>query len=412
MNGIFAIEKPSGITSNQFLQKLQNVLAHSQVFSKSIQAATSERAAEYERQTGKKPSKRKLRKVMKVKMGHGGTLDPLASGVLVIGIGSGTKKLSNYLNGCVKEYESKALFGIGTTSGDVEGDILSECSTKQLNWDDLNTAKEKFLGKLKQTPPIYAALKMNGKPLHEYARAGIPLPRKIEPRQVEIHELEIFKDSLTKDHGFKFLRPKDEETVETIKKLEMNANMLEDKLYYSTEYCAKNGIENEEVEYSPIPLTEEEKSLLNEQGENYQAPLLHMRAKVSSGTYIRSLISDIGKSQGSAAYMVQLIRTSQSEWSLTRQNVFKMEDFTERDEEVWRPVLEKVLAAGGDNTNIDESLKASQETFDKIKKTSQNIETMDQDKSQNGTDIDPSHTKEGQTESNPANKRTAEEANL
>lgn len=75
MNGIFAIEKPSGITSNQFMLKLQHALTKSQVFSKEIQRATAERKQQYEKQTGKKASKRKLRKVSKVKMGHGGTLD-------------------------------------------------------------------------------------------------------------------------------------------------------------------------------------------------------------------------------------------------------------------------------------------------------------------------------------------------
>lgn len=75
MNGIFAIEKPSGISSSQFLLKLQNVLMNSSVFSREIQRATAERMQQYQRETGKKPSKRKLRKVSKVKMGHGGTLD-------------------------------------------------------------------------------------------------------------------------------------------------------------------------------------------------------------------------------------------------------------------------------------------------------------------------------------------------
>lgn len=357
MNGIFAIEKPTGITSSQFLQKLQSTLSRSQVFSQAIQTATAQRAQEYEKQTGKKPSKRKLRKVMKIKMGHGGTLDPLASGVLVIGIGTGTKRLGGYLNGCIKEYESEALFGVGTTSGDVEGEILSQCSTKHLIFDELKNVESKFLGKLKQTPPIYAALKMNGKPLHEYAREGIPLPKKIEPRQVEIHELEIFKDSLSKEHVYPILRPKDEENEEDIKRLEsMNANLLEDKLFYSSEYCEKNGLTSEEIEYKPIKITEEEKEEINKKGDEYRAPMLHLRAKVSSGTYIRSLISDIGRSQGSCAYMVKLIRTSQSEWDINKGNVFTMEEFSEKDESVWKPVLERILN-GETDLNVHEMIR-------------------------------------------------------
>ena len=161
MNGIFAIEKPSGITSNQFMMRLQQILNNSHVFSKDIQRATAERMKQYQEETGKKASKRKLRKVSKVKMGHGGTLDPLASGVLVIGIGTGTKKLAEYLSGTVKVYESEALFGVSTTSGDVEGEILSRNSVNHLRMEDLKKVEEKFVGSLKQTPPIYAALKVS-----------------------------------------------------------------------------------------------------------------------------------------------------------------------------------------------------------------------------------------------------------
>ncbi|EGA73247.1 Pus4p [Saccharomyces cerevisiae AWRI796] len=317
MNGIFAIEKPSGITSNQFMLKLQHALTKSQVFSKEIQRATAERKQQYEKQTGKKASKRKLRKVSKVKMGHGGTLDPLASGVLVIGIGAGTKKLANYLSGTVKVYESEALFGVSTTSGDVEGEILSQNSVKHLNFDDLKTVEEKFVGQLKQTPPIYAALKMDGKPLHEYAREGKPLPRAIEPRQVTIYDLKVFSDSLKRDHDYPLLRPTTEEAVDTVKNL--NANMLNDVLYFSKEYTEKHGLDSEVAKVEePFPLSEQEEQEIQKEGDSYRAPKLHFKANVSSGTYIRSLVSDIGKSMRSSCYMVKLIRLQQQDWSLEK----------------------------------------------------------------------------------------------
>lgn len=370
MNGIFAIEKPSGITSSQFLAKLQRVLTNSVVFSTEIQRATSERMKMYQQQTGRKASKRKLRKVSKVKMGHGGTLDPLASGVLVIGVGSGTKKLSQYLSGTVKVYESEALFGVSTTSGDVEGEILTTNSVKHLTMTELKTVEQKFVGALKQTPPIYAALKMNGKPLHEYAREGIPLPRAIEPRQVTIYALDIYPDSLSVDHDYKLLRPSTEEAIETIKKLDTNIN--DDVLYYSKEYCEKHGLKSEEAEIEPpIPLTNEESKKITEKGDEYRAPLLHFKATVSSGTYIRSLISDIGKAMRSSSYMVKLIRTQQQEWSLERNNVFSMEDFTEQDERVWTKVLEKVLEKGSE-VNIKEELLKAQQKFE--------AEAMEQEK--------------------------------
>lgn len=307
MNGIFAIEKPSGISSSQFLLKLQNVLMASSVFSKEIQRATAERMQQYQRETGKKPSKRKLRKVSKVKMGHGGTLDPLASGVLVIGLGSGTKKLSEYLSGTVKVYESEALFGVSTTSGDVEGEILSMNAVNHISMEDLKTVEQKMVGTLKQTPPIFAALKMNGKPLHEYAREGIPLPRAIEPRQVEIYDLQVYPDSLSTSHAYELLRPATNEDKKAVSELTRNTNLLTDKLYFSKQYCESQKWDSEEAKVdSPIVLGDEELQQLESQGKDYRAPLLHFKTKVSSGTYIRSLISDIGKAMRSSCYMVKL----------------------------------------------------------------------------------------------------------
>ncbi|SCW04580.1 LAFE_0H16688g1_1 [Lachancea fermentati] len=347
MNGIFAIEKPSGISSSQFLLKVQHALMNSSVFSKEIQRATAERMQQYQKETGRKPSKRKLRKVSKIKMGHGGTLDPLASGVLVVGVGSGTKKLSEYLSGTVKVYESEALFGVSTTSGDVEGEILTMNSVKHLKMEELKSMEKKFVGKIKQTPPIFAALKMNGKPLHEYAREGIPLPRAIEPRQVEIYDLEIFPDSLTNQHGYELLRPSNDEDKDTVSALNRNSNLMTDKLYFSKEYCESQGWTSEEPPIDP-PIVADESELkdIESRGKSYRAPLLHFKAKVSSGTYIRSLISDVGKAMRSSSYMVKLIRSQQQDWSLHKNNVFKLEDFTENDERIWTAVLAKVLEHG------------------------------------------------------------------
>lgn len=383
MNGIFAIDKPSGITSNQFMMKLQHALTNSQVFSKEIQRATAERMRQYQEQTGKTASKRKLRKVSKVKMGHGGTLDPLASGVLVIGIGTGTKKLSDYLSGTVKEYESEALFGTSTTSGDVEGEILSQNAVKHLDLQDLQTVEEKFTGSLKQTPPIYAALKMDGKPLYEYAREGKPLPRAIEPRQVNIYDLKIFPDSLSKKHSYPLLRPTTGETKEIVDRL--NDGLLNDPLYFSKEYCAKQGWKDENARVEkPLPLSEEEASEIEAQGDAYRAPLLHFKAKVSSGTYIRSLVSDIGKSMRSSSYMVKLIRLAQKDWSLQSQNVFKLEDFTDRNERVWATVLQEVLEKGP-GLNVTEALSKAEQEFKQEK-----ISASKEESSQEASEVEDS----------------------
>lgn len=359
MNGIFAVEKPSGITSNQFMMKIQHIFNGSEVFSKEIKRAVDERIEQLKKETGKIPPKRKLRKISKVKMGHGGTLDPLASGVMVIGVGTGTKKLSDYLQGTVKIYESEALFGVSTDSADSEGDILTRNSVKHLKMDELLTVKEKFEGSLKQTPPIYAALKMNGKPLHEYARQGIPLPKAIEPRQCNICQLDILPDSLSRDHNYPILRNFNEENKEIVK--DLNANMSLDTLYYSKEYCESHNLPTEVAQIGkPLELTDEENKEINELGDSYRAPLLHIKAEVSSGTYIRSLISDIGKAMRTSCYMVKLIRLKQKDWSLMDGNVFKFEDFTENDEKVWAHVLGLVFEKGTE-VNIQQEIQKAKD---------------------------------------------------
>lgn len=403
MNGIFAIEKPSGITSNQFMMKIQRLFNNSDIFSKEIARATAERMQQYQKETGKKASRRKLRKVSKVKMGHGGTLDPLASGVLVIGVGTGTKKLANYLSGTVKVYESEALFGVSTTSGDVEGEILTENSVKHLNKDDLFSLKEKFEGSLKQTPPIFAALKMDGKPLHQYAREGKPLPRAIQPRQVTIYDMKFFPDCLSTEHNYPLLRPITDDAKETVKLL--NANINNDKLYFSKEYCDKQGWDSEDARVDdPIPLSDEELHIIEEQADKYRAPLLHFRAKVSSGTYIRSLISDIGKAMKSSSYMVKLIRQQQEKWSLEEGNVFKFEDFSERDEKVWSKVLQKVMDEGASVKIVDELMKA-QDEFDTEKKEVESSYSDDTTKN----DIEAIETPSSDLAEENPKKRSADE---
>ena len=119
MNGVFAINKPSGVSSAQFLDRLQKVLTDSDVFAKDLEDARE--AMRKNLSSDKKWSQTRIASKMrnlKIKMGHGGTLDPLASGVLVIGVGLGTKKLQFFLTQCRKTYETKALFGIPPTTGD------------------------------------------------------------------------------------------------------------------------------------------------------------------------------------------------------------------------------------------------------------------------------------------------------
>jgi len=365
MNGILAISKPQGVTSSQFLAQLQRIFTESPVFAKQLADIRGSKMQAIQASSGKRASKRQMRRHVKVKMGHGGTLDPLATGVLVVGVGNGTKKLQNYLSGTVKEYETEALFGASTTSGDVEGEVLTKNASAHITKEELDKVPEKFIGHLKQTPPIFAALKMDGKPLYEYARQNLPLPRPILPREVQIYDLKLAEDCLSRNHQYEFIKSKEvEEGGETMEEaLSKNPTLNDNKLYFSKEYAEKVGKADEAFDLEkPLPADGSEKA------ENYKAPLLHFTTSVSSGTYIRSLISDIGKAVRSSSYMVKLIRLKQAEWELGK-NVFTIEDFTQRDPEVWGKVLKQVFDKGGEEIkNLSELFAAAEsEHEEKVK---------------------------------------------
>ncbi|CAH2351149.1 tRNA pseudouridine synthase 4 [[Candida] railenensis] len=355
MNGILAIEKPSGIASTKFLDKLQNVLTFSEVFENDLKAMKDLKKKQL--MTDTKWSQQKIDtrvKNLKIKMGHGGTLDPLASGILIVGIGSGTKKLQHYLTGCNKTYETKALLGISTTTGDSEGEILTKNSVDHITKDQIEETVEKFVGDIKQTPPIFSALKMNGKPLYDYAREGKPLPRAIKARDVKVYDIKVFsEDSLSLEHGFeKLVSQLDDNGKPKEHQLANNPTLNDSPLFFSSQYLEKIGLSQEEVPKIDTHIFSSEDSadplppIL---------PLLHLTADVSSGTYIRSLVSDFGRALGSSAYMVELIRVKQSNWELGK-NVFKMEDFTERDPRIWGPILMKVFK-DGDSVNLEEEFR-------------------------------------------------------
>jgi len=135
---------------------------------------------------------RRRNKGNKVKIGHGGTLDPLATGVLITGIGKGTKALSNFLL-CTKTYEAVVLFGTSTDSYDRVGKVLRRAPYEHITRDMVEKALGQFRGKFMQLPPLFSALKMNGKPLYEYAREGKEPPKEIQRREVEVLELELLE---------------------------------------------------------------------------------------------------------------------------------------------------------------------------------------------------------------------------
>ena len=135
-----------------------------------------------------------LRRVLRVaKVGHGGTLDPMATGVLPILLGSATK-LTGYLQGQDKEYLATIRLGIETDTLDATGAVTRERPVPPLGADDVRAVLARFTGDIEQVPPMYSALHAGGKRLHELARAGIAVER--APRRVRIHAFDLVECAL------------------------------------------------------------------------------------------------------------------------------------------------------------------------------------------------------------------------
>lgn len=150
VNGVCLLDKPQGISSNLALQKVRRL----------FQAA---------------------------KGGHTGVLDPLATGLLPLCFGEATKFCS-YLLDADKAYRATVQFGANTTTGDSEGEIILR-RTAAFTQETLETVLQTFSGEISQVPPMYSALKYQGKPLYEYARQGIVIER--PARQVRIYRIQL-----------------------------------------------------------------------------------------------------------------------------------------------------------------------------------------------------------------------------
>ena len=134
---------------------------------------------------------RDIRKTYNIKkVGHAGTLDPMATGVLIILVGEATK-LSDYLMNHDKEYIATLKLGKKTDTGDSEGTIIEEKEIPNLCKENVQNVLNTFIGKSKQIPPMYSAIKVNGKKLYELAREGKEIER--QERKIEIYSLEIIK---------------------------------------------------------------------------------------------------------------------------------------------------------------------------------------------------------------------------
>lgn len=151
LNGVININKPEGISSFDVIRKLKPIVG-------------------------------------KIKIGHAGTLDPLATGVLPICLGPATKAIDYFMND-IKVYRTTLKLGITTDTYDREGIVISQKDTSSVTITDISSVLNKFKGVISQYPPMYSAIKVNGQRLYDLARKGIEIER--EAREVTIHSLEL-----------------------------------------------------------------------------------------------------------------------------------------------------------------------------------------------------------------------------
>ena len=192
--------------------------------------------------------RRKLRdrEGKKVKVGHTGTLDPFATGLLIILAGKATKKSNEFLKKD-KEYEATVFLGKNSTTGDIEGEIV-DVSDKIPTEEEVRKACEKFVGEIEQTVPVFSAVKINGERAYKLARKGKEI--EMPTRKVEIYSLDVL---------------------------------------------------------------------------SYNYPELKIRTHVSSGTYIRTLGEDIGKTLETGAYLTALRRTKIADFDV--KDATKLDDY-------------------------------------------------------------------------------------
>ena len=259
--GLFAVNKPLGWTSQQVVGKIRWILEQD----------AKERGV---------PDNRTKRRKPWMKIGHGGTLDPLATGVLVVGVGKGTKQLQNYLTGS-KGYRAGVELGFQTTTLDMDpkGEIVDKKPYDHVTKEVIEIALPQFRGSIMQTPPIFSALKRDGKKLYELGRKGkTEEDVKIEPRKIQIYRLDLLSTEEDND----------------------NDN-------------SKKSGETSKDESKSLPTIKK----------------FEIDVECGGGTYIRSLVRDIGIAVNTVATMVSLERT--------KQGIFQPEHCLKDDEKDWTP---------------------------------------------------------------------------
>jgi tRNA pseudouridine55 synthase len=382
------------MSSAQVIRDCQMFFNPSTVFAPLI---AQEKAMREKENKYQKRRRSKAKQELRVKMGHGGTLDPLATGVLILGVGKGTKSLQNFLN-CTKTYETIVLFGASTDTYDRTGRIIKKGKYDEVTREAAEKALEGFRGKFRQLPPLFSALKMEGKPLYEYAREGKPIPREIETREVEVTELDLVEwyEPGTHDHRW----PAEEagqaeknlvDSIWQVAKRQTAASSVGEGRKLSPEQEEEESKALEEYNSKKREAEERVDSLVSDQQEpapkrkktnkggaepmmsgalgtlpsppvgkgsnlvppppapdtpppweGKGPPAAKIRMTVTSGFYVRSLCHDLGEKLGCGGMMAELSRTRQGQFVLGGANCMEYEELL-KGEDVWGPKIRSML---------------------------------------------------------------------
>jgi tRNA pseudouridine55 synthase len=225
-DGILLIDKPKGWTSHDVVAKIRGML-RAEIRNQQLGNSEAEQIPNSQFPTSK------------LKVGHTGTLDPLATGLMIVVVGAYCKRAEEFSK-LDKTYEVMMKLGEKSTTGDEEG-VKTNVYAREYTKKEVQAALEQFQGEIMQVPPAFSAIKVDGKRAYKLAREGKSV--KLEPRKVTIHNIELT---------------------------------------------------------------------------DYTYPYVSFTSKVSSGTYIRSLVEDIGQKLGTGAYMAELRRTEVGKLTLVQ----------------------------------------------------------------------------------------------
>ena len=213
------------------------------------------------------------------KVGHSGTLDPLATGVMVVGVGKVTRLLG-FLKDLPKRYVAEVVFGVETNTLDADGEVTATHDMSGVTLEDIAEVATGFVGEIEQIPPMVSAVRVGGKRLHEWAREGREVER--PPRQVQVHSIEV-----------------EEGTAEASGSVAMEGGHLAASGEVEEEASGSVAMEGG---YSAASGEVEEGTV------EASGPVARLDVRCGSGTYIRTLAADIGAALGGGAHVATLRR--------------------------------------------------------------------------------------------------------